>query len=68
MKIYTGNKAEGYTTTNNGITETTLSERNARRDGIIANDVPTSAKCCNNWESVPTTKRLPTWAKCCGWH
>lgn len=45
-KIYTGNRATGYTTTQNGISRTTYNEQVARRDGIIKNSVPTYAKCC----------------------
>ena len=45
-KIFTGNQATGFTTINNGIKETTYSEANARRQGTIANAVPTWAKCC----------------------
>ena len=45
-KVYTGNRAKGYTTVNNGIKETTYSETVARRDGVIKNDIPTWAKCC----------------------
>ena len=45
IKVYTGNKASGYTISRGGISHTT-SEENARRNGTIKNDVPTWAKCC----------------------
>ena len=45
-KIYTGNKAIGYSNTNNGVKTTTYSEAVARRNGTIANAVPTWASCC----------------------
>jgi hypothetical protein len=45
-KIFIGNQATGFTTTQNGISFTTHSEEAARRQGTIANAVPTWAKCC----------------------
>ena len=45
-KIYTGNTAAGYTTTNNGISEKVYTEQVARRDGVIYGAIPTWAKCC----------------------
>jgi hypothetical protein len=46
QKVWTGNKATGYTTTNNGIVEQTNSEAVARRTGVIKDAVPTWALCC----------------------
>lgn len=47
--IYTGNRATGYSTTNNGVTVKVNKEEAARRNGIIKNAVPTYAKCCG-WQ------------------
>ena len=47
--IYTGTRATGYTTVNNGISQTVRTAEAACRVGIIKNDVPTYAKCCG-WQ------------------